>query len=107
MRKSYTQMHLADTYDDVCSTLEDDKPKFIRLIEEHIDFSKLISYEFTMVFYRLYGRPRKYGLESFIRFFTLQRILGIACDKTMLSILHCSRELLDFCGFEKYRTPLC
>jgi hypothetical protein len=47
------------------------------------------------------GRPREYSLESFLRFFILQKILGIPFDSLLLNILELSRELREFCGFEK------
>jgi hypothetical protein len=101
MLKKFVQMSLADTYNDVLSTTEDDKPELLRLLEEHIDFEKLIPYTFYRVFYRRFGRKRDYHLESFIRFFVLQRIIGIPCDKTFLAVVKLAKELRDFCGFDK------
>ena len=47
------------------------------------------------------GRKRIYSLESFIRFFILQKIIGIDTDSAMLRTLSLSKELRDFCGFVK------
>ena len=101
MRKQYTQMSLLDTYADVSTAMEEDKPRFIRLLEEHINFEELIPSEFYMVFNHGFGRPRKYRLESFIKFFVLQKILSISNDSVLLNILNMCRELRDFCGFHK------
>jgi len=101
MLKKFVQMSLSDTYNEVISTIENDKPELLRLLEEHIDFEKLIPNTFYWVFHLRYGRPRDYGLEGFIRFFVLQRIIGVMCDKTFLAILRLSKELRDFCGFDK------
>ena len=101
MRKKYTQMSLSDTYDDVSSKLEHNKPEFIQLIDEHIDFNSLISAKFRLAFYRRLGRPREYRLESFVRFCVLQKILGVTDDSVFLNILRCSPELTDFCRFDK------
>jgi len=95
------QMSLFDTYNDVCSAMENDTPKFLTLLEEHIDFNKLIPNEFFWAFYSRFGRPREFRLESFIRFFVLQKSLGIMYDQTLLTILKLSRELRAFCGFDK------
>jgi len=101
MRIKYVQMSLLDTYTDVCSAMEEDKSKFLQMLEEHINFSELIPLDFHIAFYRRFGRPREYSLESFIRFFVLQKILGIPADSVMLNVLRCSQELRDFCGLEK------
>ena len=94
-------MSLYDIYNDVCNALEDDKPRFLRLLEEHIDFSSLIPVTFHWAFNCHIGRPREYSLESFVRFCVLQKIIGIEQDKTFLNVLAMSEELRDFCGFDK------
>ena len=101
MRKKNVQMSLYDTYDDVCSAMENDKPKFLALLEEHINFKELIPVRFVWAFYLRFGRPREYSLESFMRFCVLQKILGIEEDSTLLTILRLCGELRDFCGFDK------
>ena len=93
-------MSLIDTYNDVCSAMEEDKPEFLYLLEEHIDFEKLIPYEFYRAFHRWIGRPRNNSLESFVRFCVFQKIIGIVNDKTLLSLLRICVELRSFCGFD-------
>jgi len=100
MRNNKLQMSLADIYDDVCKAAEEDKPRFLALLDEHIDFKKLIPAEFIWAFYRHVGRPREYPLEGFIRFCILQKALGIGQDSTMLNVLKMSSELRDFCRFD-------
>ena len=94
-------MSLFDTYADVRSAMEDDKPNFIRLLETHINLKNYIPIEFHMAFYRRWGRPREYTLESFIWFSILQKIIGIHSDKAFLTVLSASKELREFCGFIK------
>jgi Transposase domain (DUF772). len=101
MQKLYEQMSLFDTYTDVCSALDEDKPKLIQLLEEHIILEDLIPMEFYVAFYSRWGRPRKYCLESFIWFLLLQKIIGIHSDSTLLTILILCRELRELCGFDK------
>jgi hypothetical protein len=100
MRKSYAQMSLLDIYTDVCTTSEEDTPKFLQMLEEHIHFDEFIPMEFHMAFHRRFGRPRGYSLESFIRFIVLQKLLGVPCDSTMLNILKLSREMREFCRLD-------
>jgi hypothetical protein len=93
-------MSLSDTYNDVCEIAEKDKPKLLALLDEHIDFGSLIPAEFMWAFHRRFGRPREYSLEGFVRFFVLQKILGIEKDSTLIAILKVSSELREFCRFD-------
>jgi hypothetical protein len=101
MRNNYAQMSLFDTYNDVCSAMERNKSKLLSLLDEHIDFAGLIPGELIFAFHRRFGRPREYALESFLRYFVLQRVLGVTSDTTMLALLKISTELRDFCKFDK------
>jgi len=98
-------MSLFDTCDDVLSSMETDKPRLIQLLEEHININDWIPLEFHVSFYRGLGRPREYKLGSFIRFFVLQKILGIHSDSLLLNILSLCQELRVFCGFYKLPDP--
>jgi len=101
MRIKFVQTSLLETYSDVCSAMEDNKPAFLRMLDEYIDFRKLIPLAFHISFYLGFGRPREYSLESFIRFFVLQKILGVPSDSMLINFLRLSKELQEFCGFEK------
>jgi len=100
MRMKTVQMSLYDTYDDVQSAMENNKPEFLALLNEHINFGKLIPAAFYWAFYRYNGRPREYSLESLLRYLVLQKVFGISCDSTFLAILRMSAELRDYCGFD-------
>jgi len=101
MRNKCVQMSLFDIYNDVSEAVESKKPKVIALLEEHIDFEKIIPESFYRAFYSRYGRNHIFHLESYIRALLLQKILGIPKDKLLLDILKCSSELTEFCGFDK------
>ena len=66
MRKSAVQISLWDIYNGVSEAIEQHKPQLIRLLEEHIDFDRLIPASFKLAFYRHMGRKHIYHLESFI-----------------------------------------
>lgn len=100
MRKNKMQMSLLDTYKDVCLAMEDKKSEFLSLLKKHINLRVLIPAEFVWAFYRQFGRPREYTLESFMWFCILQKIIGIDKDSTLLTILGMSAELREFCGFD-------
>ncbi len=101
MRKSAAQISMWDIYNGVSEAIEQHKPQLIRLLEEHIDFDRLIPVNFKLAFYRHMGRKHKYHLESYIRAFVVQKLLGIPRDTLLLSVLRLSAELRDFCGFDK------
>lgn len=101
MRNKYVQMSLLDIYKDVSASLEDNKPKLFRMLDEQIDWDAIIPARFNAAFYRRIGRPREYPLEGFIKSLLLQRIFGYTDDSLLLVTLHHSKEMRDFCGFRK------
>ena len=105
MRNKNVQMSLFDTYNDVRSAMEEDKPKIIALLTKHIDLKDWIPANFIWAFYRRFGRKREYSLESFLWFCILQKLIGIHEDSAFLSVLKLSKELQDFCGFDKIPNP--
>ena len=95
------QISLSDIYTDVAASLEEDKPLFFRLMDEHIDWDAIIPDSFYRAFYKRTGRKRKYLLGAFIRALVLQRVFGYIDDIQLLNTLRHSREMRDFCGFTK------
>lgn len=68
MPNKFSQISLFDIYEDVNTSFIEKKSNLVSLLEKHIDFSSLISYEFHRAFYSNIGRKHKYHLESFIKF---------------------------------------
>jgi hypothetical protein len=101
MRSNYVQMSLFDTYRGVEDALENDKPLLFRLLDENIDWGELIPTGFYYAFYKRFGRPRDYHLESFLRMLLVQRIFHFVEDSQLLNVLRCCREMRDFCGLHK------
>lgn len=101
MRKKMGQMSLYDTYKGVSASLDEDKPKLFRLLDEHIDWDSIIPAQFHIAFYQRMGRPRKYPLTGFMKGLMLQRIFGYTEDSLLLVTLRHSREMREFCGFGK------
>ena len=105
MRNKCVQMSLYDTYKCVAASMEDDKPKLFRQLDEHIDWDSLIPARFYLAFYRNIGRPRKYPLVAFLKSLVLQKIFGYVNDSVLLVTLRHSREMRNFCGFERCLMP--
>jgi len=97
----YKQLSLADIYSECENILENDKPKFLSLLEEHINLDEIIPPSFYRHFYSWTGRPREYPLYGFLWSLILQKIFTIPTDTLLLVFLHYSKELREFCGFEK------
>ncbi len=101
MRNKNVQMSLSDIYSDVVEAVDSQQPRLIQLLDDRIDFDRLIPVRFKLAFYTGQGRTHIYHLESFVRAFVLQKLLGISTDSLLLNILHLSSELREFCGFRK------
>lgn len=101
MRNKSEQMSLFDTYKGVAASMEEDKPKLFRLLDEHIDWDTLVPARFYMAFYQNTGRPRKYPLVAFLKSLVLQKIFCYVNDSVLLVTLRHSREMRKFCGFSK------
>ena len=101
MRNKVVQLSLSDTYTDVLDKMEENKSELVELLEEYIDFEAIISPQFQDAYNKHYVRKRINLLESFIRAFILQRLLGMKQNKQLLTLLKFSKELREFCGFEK------
>jgi hypothetical protein len=95
------QLTLNDIYEGCLDSFENDKPAFLSMLEEHIDIQALIPYSFKERFYRRTGRPREYPLHAFIWALILQDIFSIPSDSLLILFLRYSREIREFCGFDK------
>jgi len=95
------QLSLIDIYSDCSDLLENDKPLFLSLLEDHISLEDYIQPSFYNHFYLATGRKRTYHLTSFLWALLLQRIFTIPTDTLLITFLKFSKELRDFCGFTK------
>ncbi len=95
------QLSLNDVYAGCLESFENDKPKFLSMLEEHLDIDALIPFSFKMHFTNYTGRPRKYSLSAFVLALIIQRIFSIHTDSLLIVFLKYSRELREFCGFNK------
>ena len=95
------QLSLNDIYAGCLESFENDKPKFLSMLDEHLDINSLIPLSFRMHFRNHTGRPREYPLSAFILALIIQRIFSIHTDSLLIIFLTYSRELREFCGFDK------
>ena len=97
----YKQLSVADILQDCQDKFNNDKPTFLSLLEQHIDLDEIIPISFRNHFYASTGRTRKYPLKAFLWALIIQRIFSIPTDQLLLTFLHYSKPLRDFCGFNK------
>ena len=97
----FSQISLLDIYEDVNTSFTEKKSELVSLLEKHIDFSSLISYEFHHAFYSNIGRKHKYHLESFIKALIIQKLFAFNLDSQLILVLKNSDTLRDFCDFDK------
>ncbi len=97
----YKQLSVADIFQDCQNKFDNDKPAFLSLLEIHIDLDEIIPASFRNHFYASTGRTRKYSLHALLWALIIQRIFSIPTDRLLLTFLHYSKPLRDFCGFSK------
>lgn len=97
----YKQLSLADIFEDCQEIFDSDKPKFLSLLENHIDLDSIIPISFRNHYYASTGRTRKYPLNAMLWALIIQRIFSIPTDSLLLVFLQYSNSLREFCGFSK------
>lgn len=98
---AYKQLSLGEIFSDCSNSFENDKYRFLSLLEKNLDIDEFISISFRNHFYASFGRHRKYPLHAFLWALLLQRIFSIPTDSLLIIFLKYSKELRDFCGFSK------
>ena len=88
-------------FQDCQEKFEHDKPAFLSLLETHIHIDDFIPLSFYKHFYASTGRTRKYHLHALLWVLIIQRIFSIPTDQLLLTFLHYSKSLREFCGFTK------
>ena len=97
----YKQLSFANIFQDCQDKFDNDKPAFLSLLESHIDLDEIIPITFRNHFYASTGRTRKYPLKALLWALIIQRIFSIPTDQLLLTFLHYSKPLREFCGFTK------
>ena len=73
----FSQISIFDIYEDVNASFTEKKSELVSLLENHIDFSSLISYEFSRAYYSSLGRKHKYHLVSVIKALVIQKLFAL------------------------------
>jgi hypothetical protein len=97
------QLSLNDIYAGCIDSFENDKPKFLSMLEKLLDIYSLIPYSFRIHFKNHTRRPHEYGLRAFVSSLIIQRIFSIQTDSLLIVFLKYSRQLREYCGFDKVK----
>lgn len=95
------QLSLAEIFSDCQEIFENDKPAFLSLLENHINLDEIVPAAFCNHFYASTGRPRKYHLYAMLWALIIQHIFSIPTDSLLIIFLKYSKDLREFCGFDK------
>lgn len=98
MQANFNQLSFVDIYSNVDEYFQQDKPKLIKLFEQHIDLHSLIPQSFYNHYHSNTGHPRLYTLTSMISSLIIKSILSIADTSLFINILNLSSELRELCG---------
>ncbi len=101
MTIKYSQLNLADVFNECRDMMTSQSPTFLSLLQDNINLSEFIPASFYSAFYSHLGRNRDYHLKGFLSALILQKILTIPTDSLLITLLKLCHELRDFCGFTK------
>ena len=96
----FNQLSFADIYDQCFDWVQNDKPKFLEMLEKYLNLKELIPLSFYHAYYNHLGRDREYSLDSILSALLLQRILGIPTASMLFVILELSKDIRKYCGFK-------
>lgn len=99
--KYFSQLSLAEHFQDCRSFFESDTPTLFELLKNHINLHEFIPNSFYTAFYKSLGRIRIYPLHGFLASLILQKIFSIPSDSLLIILLLLCKELREFCGFTK------
>jgi Transposase domain (DUF772). len=94
----HKQLSLADIFTDCQNEFNNDKYKFLDILDQTIDLDEIVPASFVSHFHAATGRPRKHQLYPMLKALLLQRIFSIPTDSLLIVFLKYSQELRDFCG---------
>lgn len=101
MPVSAKQLNLCDVSTDFDKFYNQNQNNLLNLLNQFINISDYIPFSFYQKYYAHFGTKRDFTLESMIYAFILKNILAIPSIELLISLLHISSEMRQFCGFLK------
>lgn len=89
----YKQLSLADIFTDCQNKFDNDKYKFLSILDETINLDEIVPVSFVSHFHAATGRPRIHQLYPMLRVLLLQLIFSIPTTSLLIVFLKYSQEL--------------
>lgn len=93
--------HFGKPFSNCQLNFQHDKPAFLELLAQTLDLDEIVPTSFLSHFHSSTGRPRKYLLYPMLKALLLQKIFSIPSISLLILFLKYSKDLHDFCGFQK------
>lgn len=100
MQNTCKQLSFVDLNQSLHSFFEDPDAEIISKFNNHFNISNFIPLSFYSSYNSRFGCKRTYDLSSYLYCFIFKSLLSISSTKLFIRILHLSKELREFCGFE-------
>ena len=103
------QLRFSESFNSISNTASSKKDTVIDILSKHLDLSSIIPPEFHFSYNSNRGADRFYSLKSMLSALILQKILGFNKTSQLIDLLHISKEVRDFCSFDKVPnvSPVC
>ena len=95
------QLRFSESFNSISNTASSKKDTVIDILSKHLDLSSIIPPEFHFSYNSNRGADRFYSLKSMLSALILQKILGFNKTSQLIDLLHISKEVRDFCTFDK------
>lgn len=96
---THKQLSLAGIFTDCQNKFDNDKHRFLSLLDETINLDEIVPVSFVSHFHAATGRPRRHFLYPTRKALLLQLIFSIPTVSLLIIFLKYFHELRDFCGF--------
>ena len=83
---TYKQLSLADIFSDCQNKFDNDKYKFLSILDETINLDEIVPTSFVYHFHATTGRPRKHLLYPMLKALLLQLIFSIPTTSLLIPL---------------------
>lgn len=84
MVKLFNQISLSDTFEECKDIYQNDKPKFLELLTEHLDLSSLIPQEFYWAYHKHLSNTSRSTIASWVSSTTILSSFGTTTRSLVL-----------------------
>ena len=93
---TYKQLSLADIFTDCQNKFDNDKYKFLSILEQTVDLDEIVPPSFALHFHASTGRPRNHLLYSMLKALLLQLIFSIPTTSLLIVFVPDTSKIYSF-----------